>query len=255
MEPLDLKLKLPTCHQVLGFESLGSTSDLARSIGDNQDYADVEFLWIWTKLQTQGRGRRGREWLSREGNLTTTLLLRPDCAPVKGAEISFVAALAIADFVSGALRGADVQIKWPNDVLVGGRKIAGILLESAAGNNNKLDWLSVGMGVNLAFHPENMPYPATNLTQEGAALEALEGLKRLIGTFSFWHGEWQKGGFAPIRSAWLERARGLGETVIARLANEETSGIFEGLDETGHLIIRLPSGDKRLISAGEIFFS
>ncbi|TNE57293.1 MAG: biotin--[acetyl-CoA-carboxylase] ligase [Alphaproteobacteria bacterium] len=255
MEPLDLKLKLPTGHQVLGFESLGSTSDLAHSIGDKQDYADVEFLWIWTKRQTQGRGRRGREWLSREGNLTTTLLLRPGCGPAKGAELSFVAALAIADLVGGALRGASVQIKWPNDVLANGKKIAGILLESTASDGAQLDWLSIGMGVNLAFHPEGTPYPATDLSAEGATLSALEGLTRLIDTFSFWHGEWQKGGFAPIRQAWLARARGLGETVIARLAHEETSGVFEDLDEAGNLIIRLPSGGKRLISAGEIFFA
>lgn len=255
MEALDLKLNLPRGHNVLGFEALGSTSDLARSIGDSRDYADVPFLWIWTKLQTQGRGRRGREWLSREGNLTTTLLLRPGCSPAKGAELSFVAALAIADLVGGALRGANVQIKWPNDVLVSGKKIAGILLESTASETDRLEWLSIGMGVNLAFHPDNTPYPATNLAKEGAQLGPLEGLTRLAETFSFWHGEWQTRGFAAIRMAWLERARGIGQTVIARLASEETSGIFEDLDETGNLIIRLPSGDKRLISAGEIFFT
>lgn len=254
MEPLDLKLDLPKGHKVLGFETLGSTSDLAKEIGDEESHSEVDHLWIWTREQTSGRGRRGREWISRQGNLTTTVLLRPDCEPSKGAELTFVAALAIADLVAAYVGDSQVELKWPNDVLVSSAKIAGILLESSAAPGATLDWLSIGMGVNLAFHPDQTIYPATNLKNLGCEVEALDALESLVQKFDFWKETWIQEGFVPIRSAWLSKAKGLGEPIVARLANDQTEGTFEDLDPSGNLIIRLRSGDKRLISAGEVYF-
>jgi BirA family biotin operon repressor/biotin-[acetyl-CoA-carboxylase] ligase len=257
VEPLALNLDLPAGHEFIGFEALGSTSDYAKEVASDASYeVKAPFLWIWTKLQTQGRGRRGREWLSREGNLTLTVLMRPECEPAVGAQLSFVSALAIADLISAYVDPTKPQLKWPNDVLYDGAKISGILLESSAGPGTSLEWLSIGMGVNLAFHPEGTPYPATDLKTilGGGHVDPLAAATQLIEKFDGWHRIWKAKGFEPIRQAWMARAKGRGEPIIARLADRETEGMFEGLDRDGNLIIRLQSGAKQLISAGEVYF-
>jgi len=211
MEPLNLNIKLPNGHDVLAFNVLGSTSDYAKTIAEESAGSGwrQKLLWIWTRQQTEGRGRRGREWVSREGNLTTTLLMRPDYDAATGAELSFVSALALSDFFASYLDEALVTLKWPNDIMVDGKKAAGILLESAAASGAKLDWLSIGFGVNLAFHPEDTPYPATSLAQyrRGDLLDPLEALTVLAEKFDFWFKLWQSDGFPAIREAWLGRAR------------------------------------------------
>jgi BirA family biotin operon repressor/biotin-[acetyl-CoA-carboxylase] ligase len=258
MKPLDLHIQLPQGHDVRAFEVLGSTSDQAKLIAENEGsgFADFDYLWIWAQQQTKGRGRRGREWISRKGNLTTTLLMYPEFDAVKGSQLSFVSALALADLFATFVDESRVKLKWPNDCLIGDAKAAGILLESSALSGAKLDWLSIGFGVNLAFHPEDTPYPATSLVlhRNGPPIEPLEALTVLTQKFDFWVKLWCSQGFPVIREAWLSRAKGLGEPIIARLAQTSVEGTFEDLDEEGGLIIRLPSGDKKLISAGEVYF-
>jgi len=239
------------------FPELDSTNEEARRRADNGDPGPV---WIRADRQTAGRGRRGRAWDSPTGNLMATLLLRPNTAPGTAAQLSFVAALSVWDVLAGGL-GPDggperVRLKWPNDALIDGKKAAGILLESAADpERGRIAWVAIGIGVNLAVYPEDTPYPATSLMAAGAALTPDKALVRLAAAFEHWRGVWAEGeGFSAIRNAWLARAKGLGEAITVRLSNETLEGRFDGLDETGALVLASKSGTRR-ISAGEVFFA
>lgn len=212
-------------------------------------------LWILADRQTRGRGRRGREWQAPAGNLTATLLLRPDKPLAQCAQLSFVAALATGAMVAACLPSAAVNLKWPNDVLAGGRKIAGILLESAGSDAARPDWVAVGIGVNLETHPTDTEFPATSLGALGAEIPEPSGaLASLAVQWSRWYDIWTERGFAPVRDAWLARAAGLGTRIRARLAGGETQGMFEGIDESGALLLRESAARLRAISAGEVFF-
>lgn len=212
-------------------------------------------VWIWTALQTKGRGRRGREWVAREGNFSATLLMRPECDAQKGAELSFVSALAISDVLQALSPVRPVELKWPNDVLFDGKKISGILLESSASAGENLDWLSIGCGVNLEFHPDDLPYAATSLKAAGITPPTpIEFLERLAAAFDKRYQNWLLGGFDTVRAAWLQRARGKGEAIEARLGSETVAGTFTDLDETGALVLEEGDGSVRRITAGEVFF-
>jgi BirA family biotin operon repressor/biotin-[acetyl-CoA-carboxylase] ligase len=212
-------------------------------------------LWILADHQTKGRGRRGREWQAPAGNLTATLLLRPDKPLAQCAQLSFVAALAAAGMIAQFAPDAEVSLKWPNDVLANGRKIAGILLESAGNEPGRPDWLAVGIGANLAEHPADVEFPATCVAALGAQVPAArEALASVAAQWAQWYELWMDRGFGPVRDAWLARAAGLGARIRARLAGGETHGMFEGIDESGALLLRESSGQLRAISAGEIFF-
>ena len=211
-------------------------------------------LWIAAARQSAGRGRRGREWQSAPGNLFATLLLRPEKPAAECAQLSFVAALAVSDMLARFARHADLALKWPNDVLASGRKIAGILLESESGADGMATWLAVGVGVNLAVFPEDTEFPAISLAALGAVPPApKDALLHLAARFAKWYEVWRASGFAPVREAWLARASGLGARIRVRLANEEISGVFQGIDQSGALLLGLPSGATRTIAAGEVF--
>lgn len=212
-------------------------------------------VWIWTAVQTAGRGRRGREWLAQEGNFSATLLMQPDCETQKGAELSFVTAVALSDALQALSPVRPVELKWPNDVLFDGKKISGILLESGASAGGKLDWLSIGCGVNLSYHPEDMSFPATSLKAAGIEPpSSLKFLELLAAAFAKRHRNWLDEGFSAVRAAWLERARGKGELIEARLGSETVTGTFTDLDETGALVLEQGDGSIRRIMAGEVFF-
>ena len=211
-------------------------------------------LWIAARRQTAGRGRRGRAWSGLEGNLFTTGLyvLQADAARV--AELSFTAALAVADVCDAALKDpAATRLKWPNDVLVNGRKVAGILLESGQAPGGGL-WLAVGIGINLAAAPEDSERPAASLAAAGGAIMPEAALDTLIAGFERWRLRWLRDGFGPVRDAWLARAHGLGERCEARLARETVSGTFADLGPDGSLRLDLDDGGRRYISAGDVFF-
>lgn len=242
----------PPGHALRHFTELDSTNEEARRLA----VAGTEGpLWLMADRQTGGRGRRGREWQSPVGNLFTTLLLRPVTAIAQCAQLSFVAALAVSDLVSWYAPRSEVQVKWPNDVLANGRKIAGILLESSSHDGAALDWLAIGMGVNLAWHPADNEFPATSIAAVGAsAPKPAEAVAWLASFWTKWYELWSARGFDPIRDAWLARAAWLGLHLKARLANEETSGVFEGIDGTGALLLREAHDRLRTIPAGEVYF-
>lgn len=233
------------------YETLDSTNEEARRLAEAGEAGP---LWIAAREQTSGRGRRGREWVSQRGNLFATLLLRPQRPPDQCAQLSFVAALAVGDVVAGFAPSARVALKWPNDVLLDGKKVAGMLLESS-GAKARVDWLAVGIGINLASFPDRVEFPATSLAAvTGRTPDADNALSRLAGRWYAWYETWMNSGFQPIRDGWLARASGLGERVNARLAGREVQGVFEGLAEDGALIMREAGGKQTRIAAGEVFF-
>lgn len=237
---------------VLAFEEIDSTSAEAR-----RRAADGETgpFWITASRQTAGHGRRGRTWETGSGNLAATLLFTTGKPAGEAAQVSFVAALAVADLALAYLPSALVSLKWPNDLLVAGRKAAGILVESGKRDSGDL-WVAVGIGVNLATPPLAAERPATafaaHLTvSPPAPLEALDVLRA---AFERWLTVWNTSGFAPIAQTWTDRAHGIGEPCQARLPNETVAGVAEGLESDGALRLRLPTGEVRRITAGDVFF-
>ncbi len=242
----------PAGYALLGFDEIDSTNEEAR----RRAAAGVTMpLWITAACQTAGRGRRGRAWDSASGNLFATLLLRPERPAGDCAQLSFAAALAVSDMLAGFAPSADLKLKWPNDVLASGRKLAGILLESESRADGKAAWLAVGIGVNLALYPEDTEFPATALSALGATPpRPRDALLHLAAAFAKWYEAWRAGGFTPVREAWLARASGIGSRIRVRLANEETVGVFQGIDDSGALLLGLSGGTTRIIAAGEVFF-
>jgi BirA family biotin operon repressor/biotin-[acetyl-CoA-carboxylase] ligase len=184
-----------------------------------------------------------------------SVLLRPSSAPEVGSQVGYVAAVALAEVLGGLLPGRPVSLKWPNDVLVGDAKVSGILLEASAAADRSLDWLVLGIGVNVAASPADTPYPATNLHREGACqVTAAALLEALAGRFLEWYQRWRSQGFAPVRQRWLAGARGLGQPIEVRLETEVLTGRFADLDETGALALELPAGSRRRITAGDVYY-
>jgi BirA family biotin operon repressor/biotin-[acetyl-CoA-carboxylase] ligase len=232
------------------YEELDSTNSEARR---RAEAGEIGPLWISAARQTAGRGRRGRVWETAAGNLAATLLLQPQVQASIIGQLSFVAALATAEMAAHFAPSIAITVKWPNDVLAEGKKLAGLLLEG--GSDAKGRWLAIGIGVNLASFPEGTEFPATSLAQLGIAPPSSEeALTILAARFAHWYDAWMKDGFEIVRSAWLARASGLGSPIRARLANHEThSGVFEGIDEGGALLLN-EQGHVRAIAAGEVFF-
>lgn len=240
--------------RLVRFDEIDSTNSEAKRLAAS---GEPEFTAILAGAQTAGRGRRGRAWDSPEGNLYSSVILRPACTPIVGAQVSFVAALAVSDVARALVRpAASIVCKWPNDVLVTGRKIAGILLESSA-SGGKLDWLVLGVGVNVAHHPGvGGAYPSTSLRDESETEPDVEQVAALyLDALAGWYGSWRREGFRPIRAAWLARSLGLGAPVTVKLEREPLEGRFIDLDETGALVLELASGARRVISAGDVFFA
>ncbi len=210
---------------------------------------------MWTGKQTAGRGRSGRKWQSPPGNLAASLLVRPDQPASQAARLTFVASLAVADAVAGHLDGeAAVTCKWPNDVLVGGRKIAGLLLEAGTDARGDMAFLIIGVGINVVAHPppEGLLYPATALHAEGArkATDAAV-LTAFCQAWAQWRGRLALGGFPVIRDAWLARAQGRGQAIRVRLPEGDIDGLFADLDAEGALLVDTDGGQRRIV-AGDV---
>ena len=233
-------------------EELDSTNAEARRRAEAGNLGPV---WIMARRQSAGRGRRGRTWDSPSGNLAATLLISTPKAPAEAAQVSFVAALAVSDLAEAFLGKGAGALKWPNDLLVHGRKAAGILVESGAAADGQL-WLAVGIGVNLAQFPSEVERPATAFAEHmaGGPPSPDDALQVLAEAFDRWFGIWTREGFAPLAKVWSERAWGLGEPCEARLPNQVHRGIAEGLDLDGALKLRLDGGAILRITAGDVFF-
>ena len=231
------------------YETLGSTNAEALALARTGERGP---LWISARSQSAGRGRRGSHWVSPPGNLYATLLLTEPSAPGAAPQLSFVAALALHDAVAAAAPplGPALKVKWPNDLLVGPAKLAGILIE---GESDPVFAVAIGIGVNCAAHPSEVAYPATDLAANGALVAPDALLAQLAAAMQRRLAQWDRGlGFAGIRADWLKRAAGLGEILRVRLSARELSGRFQGLDEAGRLLLEQDNG-VTTITAGEVF--
>jgi BirA family transcriptional regulator, biotin operon repressor / biotin---[acetyl-CoA-carboxylase] ligase len=238
--------------RVVVLETVGSTNAEALSRAAAGERGP---LWVVARMQSAGRGRRGRTWVSERGNLYATLLLCDAAPPAVVSGICFVAALALHDALLDAVHGlapAQLKLKWPNDLLLCGGKIAGILVEGASYPDGNAT--AVGIGVNCAHSPEGTEFPANSLAAAGFSM-APEALLALLGTAMDRRlDEWARGAnFASVRSAWLARASGIGAAIEVRLASRSISGTFEALDDGGALILRQSDGTKETIAAGDVF--
>jgi BirA family transcriptional regulator, biotin operon repressor / biotin---[acetyl-CoA-carboxylase] ligase len=204
--------------------------------------------------QTRGRGRHGRAWASPPGNLYASVVVRPDCAMAVAAQLSLVAGLALGEaLVALGPPGLDLALKWPNDVLLGGAKTAGVLLEGSSDADGRAAWVVVGTGVNLASCPDDTLWPATCLARAGfAALSPRAVLEAYLRALDRWLGRWQKGGFPAVRQAWLAHAFRLGGEIRLRLERGELRGRFLDLSDTGSLLLEQAGGRRREIAAGEV---
>jgi BirA family biotin operon repressor/biotin-[acetyl-CoA-carboxylase] ligase len=237
---------------VAWFEILGSTNAeaLARAAAGERGP-----LFVVAAQQSAGRGRRGREWVSVPGNLYATLLLSDPARPPASPQLCFVAALALHDAVLDGCAGlapARLKLKWPNDLLLDGAKLAGILIEGTALTGDAIA-TAVGFGVNCKHHPAGLPFPAIDLAQAGFSLSPEALLEYLGRRMEERLNEWDRGaGFAKTREAWLLRAQGAGAPVEVRLPQETLRGIFETMNEQGELVLLRDSG-RQAISAGDVF--
>lgn len=253
-------------YRLEAHDSVGSTNALAL---ERAAAGDGGRLWIVSKRQESGRGRRGRVWATPEGNLAATLLLVESYELKQAATLGFVAGLALADALDAVVpdrrisiaadgggqagRGDRFELKWPNDVLAHGAKLAGILLESSLLPDNRVA-LAIGIGVNVVAHPEDVPYPAVSLK----ALGFTGGAESLFLALSDAWAEnirvWNGGaGLTTIRQRWLSRAAGLGSEVAVRVDGNVVRGIFETIDEDCRFVIRAGDGVVK-IAAGDVHF-
>jgi len=233
----------------IAFESVGSTNAEALSRARAGDRGP---LWVTAQTQSAGRGRRSNTWVSPPGNLYATLLLNEPSAPAQAPQLSFVAALGLHDALAECAPqlGPQLKLKWPNDVLLGLAKVAGILIEGESEPNFAV---AIGLGVNCASHPDGTAFPATDLKAADALVAPAQLFAALTAAMQRRLAQWQRGeGFVAVRADWLKRAAGLGEPIRVRLTERELSGRFEGLDEQGRLLLRGSSG-LTIVTAGEVF--
>lgn len=238
-------------YHLLSFETLDSTNEEAKRLAAaGGGHGAV----IWAKQQTAGKGRLGRNWVSTEGNLFVSVLLQPEKPLAEASQLSFVAAVAMMESIEDVLpKGKEIFCKWPNDIIVGGKKLGGILLESLQVPDGG-KWVVVGVGLNIESHPPRTDFPATCLKKAGVELiSAKIILSRFIHHFIQWYNTWNAEGFDPVRKAWLEAAWNIGKPVTARLSDEEIVGVAEGIDTQGALILKTKDGKKRHILAADVF--
>ncbi|WP_218460572.1 biotin--[acetyl-CoA-carboxylase] ligase [Rickettsia sp. TH2014] len=276
--------------KLIVFDELDSTNSEAIRIAKSNK-VDSNYV-ILAKSQTKGRGRSGKNWQSRVGNLHASLLIKPDKELELLPQLSFVTALAVYESIASLchsysslchphllchsresgnpekflkemdsrlrrndIRGEDdiIQLKWPNDVLVNGRKIAGILLESVKVEKNY--YLIIGIGINITYHPDNIDQPTTSLISENLPpIEPQALLEKLIENFEKYYQIWHNNGFSFIRESWLKHAYKLHENISVKYQNDIVTGRFKDIDSTGRIILQLPSKKIISFSTAELFF-
>ncbi|WDR03211.1 biotin--[acetyl-CoA-carboxylase] ligase [Devosia algicola] len=256
-------------YRLCGFDAVGSTNSEALTAATGGDAGGI---WFAALQQTAGRGRRGRQWSTPHGNLAATLLIIPDADPAAAATLGFVAGVSLnralgqllpatdirigidgADGI-GHSQGARIALKWPNDVLADGAKLAGILLEA-----QKLDdgrhAIAIGFGVNAVAAPDGLPYPATSLTELGVARSAQQIFESLSDCWVDVFGLWADGhGIAAVLDYWRQAAAGIGAPVSVNQNGQIVRGIFETIDDAGRLIVRADNDARIAITAGDVHF-
>jgi BirA family transcriptional regulator, biotin operon repressor / biotin---[acetyl-CoA-carboxylase] ligase len=246
-------------YRLQAFDQVGSTNTEAMARAREGDPGSI---WIVTAEQMAGKGRRQRAWISPRGNLPCSVLEVLNVAPATAATLGFAAGLA----TEAALRQVSLEatlragpksfkyeLKWPNDVLVGGKKLVGISLDAEAMDNRLA--VVAGIGINVVAAPEGTPTPAISLAALGVQIGAEELFSALSDSWVEFRGIWDNGrGFGELRKLWLERATGLGQAVAIKSAGSTIEGIFETIDEQGCMIVRAADGRLMPITAGDVYF-
>ena len=238
--------------RILVMPTVGSTNAL---LGRLARVGAEEGLVLVARQQSGGRGRRGRQWHSPPGNLYMSILLKPKLPAALGGQIGFVAGLAIAETLAQRVEGRTISLKWPNDVLVDGRKISGLLPEAVI-QGDRLAHIVVGIGVNLSSAPDgDVRWPTVALSEFGdeTAADPVGFAAALTRCLMRWVEIWQRDGFEPVRAAWMGRAWGLGRNLTTSDNGNVVAGRFDGIDGEGALVLELPTGGRRLIRSGEVF--
>ncbi|ULK98242.1 biotin--[acetyl-CoA-carboxylase] ligase [Bradyrhizobium sp. I71] len=246
-------------YKLAAFERTGSTNTEAI---ERARAGERGPMWFVTSEQTAGRGRRQRAWVAPRGNLAASILEVMDVAPAVAATLGFAAGLAEEAALEKASLEAALRLgegrpryalKWPNDVLAGGKKLVGIGLEAEAVGKGLA--IVVGIGTNVVAAPEGTPTPAVSLAALGVQISAEELFSALSDAWVEFRGIWDNGrGFAEIRKLWLERAAGLGEKIAIHTGTMTLEGVFDTIDDTGCLIVRTAEGRRVPVAAGEVFF-
>ncbi len=232
--------------RLLHLASVGSTMDEARRL---QETSTGGRVWIVADAQEAGRGRSGRVWRSPPGNLHLTLLAPTSLAPRDQPKLGFAAGVALAETAASLLPAdAEVRLKWPNDLLVGGAKASGILLEGLGGGQA----IAMGLGVNIAAHPDDTPYPATHLAAHAPALDRAGFFPVLAERLTATIAQLESDGFAPLRRRWLDRAAHLGQRISVRRDQRIIEGLFRDIDADGRLLLEA-DGSLVRIDAGDVF--
>ena len=224
-------------------DKIGSTNDEARRLArEGAPHGTV----VHADEQTAGRGRLTHKWFSPAGNLYVSILLRTGQPANRTAELSFLAALAVADTVEALLpRQTRAMLKWPNDVLVSGAKIAGILLEQVD------DAVVMGIGLNVLEAPGNAAYKTTTIVANGG-IASVDGARDiLLAGLGRYLAVWRAEGFAPIREQWLGRSYPIGAAIRVNVEGQPMAGHFAGLDVDGALLLDTPQGRRRIV-AGDV---
>lgn len=245
-------LSLLNDYHLLSFDTIDSTNEEAKRLAAN---GGAHGAVIWAKEQTNGKGRSGREWQSLPGNLFVTVLLQPGCDIALIPQLTYVASLAAMNTIQDLLpEDCEISLKWPNDVLINGKKIAGILLESFMVPDDDQRWVAVGVGMNVEESPGDVLFPATSLKEEGVEIiSAKIVLSRYVHCFVEAYNQWSRKGFTSIRRQWNSAAWSIGNQVRISLPHEEIEGVFKNIDLDGGLVIQISPTKKRVIHAGDMF--
>lgn len=239
--------KVPDGCHLIAHETIGSTNAEARKLAAD---GAVDRTVIWAGEQTAGRGRHGRDWSSPPGNLYLSVVCRPDCTVSQAPQLGFVVGVAMAGAIR-ALSDIPVVLKWPNDLLVEGRKISGLLLESADDGHGHVAWVVAGIGVNVQSHPETLA-DATNLYAQGAEFSVEDLIEEFLPRLFGLQDSWSRDGFAPIRDQWIAHALPFGTAISVRMPDGAISGHFEGIDASGNMAVR-HDGRLDYVAAGDVF--
>lgn len=257
--PMSHAAEMPPGFRLVSFEQVGSTNTEAMRLAGTGDLGRV---WIVADEQTAGRGRSGRSWTPVAGNLYASLLLRLTCGPDVAQQLALVAGVAVVDAVRTVASGkvsdlgsdtASVRLKWPNDILIGGAKLGGILLESAQGLGGPGLVTVIGVGLNIAGSPQGLGRDATSLAEAGIATDRAAVLSALAMTMDAALAIWDEGSnFQAIRAAWSDRAGSIGEPLVVNAGQLPVSGCFAGLDNDGALLLTDEQGSVRRFTYGDV---